>query len=273
MGHGQSLPQQAARRQVTAPALRYHFRRALDGVLRRRPELDVTEGDLVLIVDGVWFRFQRRPWVLYVLAAKPTTLAQARFLDPVLLPGKESAPGWQHAVLGLPAALRARVKALVSDGFRGAKGLARAHGWVHQRCHFHLLAQLYGRRGRHKQLSAQAWRQTALQSVREALRTPDPERLAQLQRTLRALAAQPRAPVRLRMTVRDFLRQLDSFRAYLRHPALRLPTTTNVIEAMANILRSRLRPLNTPATLHRWATGVLRSRPIMVCNGAVNQPD
>lgn len=211
--------------------------------------------------------------VLYVLAVKPTTLAQATFLDPVLIPGKESAPGWQHALRSLPPALRARVKALVSDGFRGAKALARSHGWVHQRCHFHLLAQLYGRRGRHKRLTARAWRETALQSIREVLGTRDQVRLVQLQQRLRALAAQPRAPVRLRMVVRHFLRELASFRAYLQYPELHLPTTTNVIEAMANILRSRLRSLNTPASLQRWATGVLRARPIMVCNGALSQPD
>lgn len=272
LGQGQSLQQQAARRHVTAPALRYHFRRALDGVLRHAPAPGVADGDLVLIVDGVWFRFHRRLWTLYLLAIKPTTRAQATFLDPALLPGKESSPGWQHAVLAVPPALRARVKALVSDGVRGASGLARAQGWVHQRCHFHLLAQLYGRRGRYKHLTARVWREAVFRGVREALRTRDPERLAQLQQTLRGLAAQPRAPFRVRMIVRDFLRELDSFRTYLRYPELRLPTTTNVIEAMANILRSRLRPLNTPASLRRWATGVLRTRPTMVCNGALPQP-
>ena len=75
------------------------------------------------------------------------------------------------------------------------------------------------------------------------------------------------------MAVRDFLRQHDAFRAYQRYPDRELPTTTNVVEAMARILRTRLPPLSTPEALQRWATALIRLRPTMVCNGHQNQPN
>lgn len=75
------------------------------------------------------------------------------------------------------------------------------------------------------------------------------------------------------MLTRDFLRALEAFRAYRRYPQWNLPITTNVIEAMANVLRQRVPTLNTPGSVQSWATALLRLRPRMVCNGPKNQPD
>jgi hypothetical protein len=271
--YGQSLRQLAQQRDQAAPTLRKRFRRELARYLANGPAVAIPAGPFALLMDGVWFRFGRQPWTLYVMALKPQGKSFAIFLDPVLLPGKESLQDWQRVVARLPPEIRAQVQAVISDGIRGAKTLARDHGWLHQRCHFHLIAQLQGRRGRRRTVTGRSEREAIYQAIREALETLDEVRLAVLTRQLRRLAGREAVPERLRMITRDFLRELGSFRTYRRHPNLSLPTTTNVIESMANLLRQRIRSVSTPAALQRWATALFRLRPTMTCNGKTNQPD
>lgn len=122
----------------------------LSGALRRllQRKRRLPRGPYALLGDGLYFKFKRMDWVMYVMALKPTRSHQAYFLDPVLLPGKESYERWQQAITTVPPELRKRVRAFVSDGFRGSKLIAREHGWIHQRCHFHLLMALIRRHGR-----------------------------------------------------------------------------------------------------------------------------
>lgn len=268
-----SLARQAAARRCPAATLRRRCRQALAWFLAHSAAAPVPPGAVILLGDALWLRFGRARWTLYLLAAKPRTTPTAIVLDPLLLPGREAQSGWLRAVAQLPAPLRQRVKAFVSDGFPGSNTLARGYGWVHQRCHFHLIAKLQARRGRRTRMRGWQGREAIYQAAREALRTRSPARLRQLRRELRALAHdQPYCPARLRMTVADLLAELPAFRAYQAHPALHLPTTTNALEAMAKILRARLRPLRTPEAVQRWATALIRLRPYVTCNGHDHQP-
>lgn len=268
----QPLVRQAQRRGVSLPALRQRFRRALRWFLDHSAPPPVPAGELVLIVDAMWFRFGTDRWTLYLLAVKPVAVAWATFLDPVLLPGRECFSAWQTVVQTIPPEVRNRIRAFVSDGFRGCKALARAAGWVHQRCHFHLIAQLHGRRGRYKQLRGREVREVIYRAIREALETASRDRLVQLHEELQQLARNSDCPKRFRMYTLDFLRELDAFRAYRSYTHWNLPTTTNVVESMSSILRDQLRPLKTPRSLHQWATAIIRLRPPMVCNGSIYQP-
>ncbi len=227
----------------------------------------------MLLLDAVWCTFAGLDWTLYLMAFKPLDQAAAYFVDPILLPGRESAATWGQLVNQLPPAVRRRVDAMISDGFRGSHTIARRHGWVHQRCHFHLIAQLQGRRGRYRHLVNAQVRETIYQTVRRALVTPSARELRRLCLTLAAAADQSDCPTRVRMICRDFLRHLDSFRAYLDYPDLHLPSTTNVLESMNRLLSDRVRGLRTPAALERWAIATIRLHPVLVCNGHGNQPD
>jgi hypothetical protein len=230
-------------------------------------------GPLVLLIDGVRCRFARQDWTLYLLAVKPLDEPRAYFLDPRLRPGSESGLAWQQIVHDLGPEILERVVALVSDGFRGSHTLARQHQWVHQRCLFHLFAQLHERRGRHLRLSTTGTAPTIEQAIREAVVTDSPQVLRRLQRQLRATVAQASCPRRVRLIVHGILRHLDAFRTYRRYPQLDLPTTTNVVESMARRLRDRIRPLRTPTALQRWAVAIIRLRPILKCNGQLYQPN
>lgn len=272
LGEKRPLVRQARPAGLAVAGLRQRFRRALAWWLERSASRPIPPGELALIVDGVWFRFGKRLWTLYLMAVKPLGAAWAMFLDPVLLPGRECAQDWHAAVGTIPLPVQSQICAFVSDGFRGSKALARAHGWIQQRCHFHLIAQLQARRGGYKHLPTQRIREAIYRAMREALVTREAVRLARLRTRLRNLARRLDCPTRFRMFVHDFLRELDAFRTYQRYPELNLPTTTNVVEAMARLLRDQLRPLSTPGSLLRWATALIRLRSCLVCNGHKDQP-
>lgn len=268
----QPLARQAVQRGVSLSTLRQRFRRALTWFLEHSSSPQAPAGELVLIVDAMWFSFGRERWTLYLLAVKPVTAAWVRFLDPVLLPGRECLSAWQEAVKAIHPEVRRRIRAFVSDGFRGCKTVARTGGWVHQRCHFHLIAQLHGRRGRFKGTHGREVREAIYQRIREALTTASSDRLVQLREELKQLASQANCPKRFQMFTHDFLRELNTFRTYQAYPQWHLPTTTNVVESMSSVLRSQTRHLSTPHSLFRWATAIIRLRPPMTCNGSKNQP-
>jgi hypothetical protein len=267
------LVQLAAELGLAVPTLAYQFRRALGAFLKASHAPAIPAGPLVLLLDAVWFQFQGQVWTLYLRAVKPVAEARAYFRDPVLLPGRETYEGWQAVVATLAPAERDAIRALVSDGFRGSKALAQQQAWIHQRCHFHLLALFQARRGRRKTLSAPTLREAIYRTVRDVLQVTDQRKLRRRCAQLRRWIARPDCPPRFRTFTRSLLRDLAAFRAYQLAPDLHLPTTTNVLEAMAKILRQRLRTVRTPLALQRWALAVIRLRPFMACNGKAFQPN
>ncbi|MBI2604175.1 MAG: hypothetical protein HYW56_01380 [Candidatus Harrisonbacteria bacterium] len=222
-------------------------------------------------MDGLWFTFHGMHWVLYLRALKPISQAQAFFLDPVLLPGRELPGRWTLAIEHIPPELKKRVKALVCDGFRSSHRLAAKHGWTLQRCHFHLLLQLQANRGgwKLKRRADRKLRESMYQDVRAALATPNPKKLRQIVRRLRHALGQPQCPRRYGAIVREFLRRLEDFRAYLRQPELNPPITTNTMESMNKLIRAKTHMLPTPAALRQWTLAMVRTIKKLKCNGHI----
>ena len=212
-----------------------------------------------------------------MMGVKPVRHDRAVFLDPVLLPGREEVQRWAQAFASIPEAIRARIRALVSDDLRGIIGLALERGWIPQLCHFHLISQLQGSRGRRKRrLSNRREREAIYRLTRRALDLPEGPELRKVLKRLAHLVRQPLAARRVRMAAREFLRRREHFRAYRRYPELDLPTTTGAVEAMGHIVRAlmhRLRNVRTPQALRLWATALIRLRPEVRCNGKSFQPN
>lgn len=262
----------ATRRGVALPTYRYRFRQALRRFVARPSPQALPRGPLVLLVDGLWFEFDGQPWVLYLTAVKACHDAQAVFLDPRLLPGKEGASRWRRAIAALPPAVQGRIRALVVDDLPGMRQIAEQRGWVLQLCHFHLLLKLRGprRRGLRHALRGGIVRQELHQLIRRALDLPPGPRLQRTLERLRRLAEAGCGTARIDRAVREFLLQLEGYRAYLRHPALSLPRTTNTVESMGRILREMFRSSragSNPASVLLWATALIRMRPNITCNG------
>jgi hypothetical protein len=256
---------------VTLPTYRYRFRQALRRFVARPSPQAVPPGPLVLLADGLWFEFDRRPWVLYLTALKPCRGNYAVFLDPLLLAGKEGASRWQQAIAAIPPDVASRIRALVVDNLPGMRPLAHRHGWVLQLCHFHLLLKLQALRRRVRYtLRGGALREEIHQLVRSALTLPDGASLrrvlARLGRLSRTDCGTPRTPT----MVREFLQGLHFYRAYRTHPELGLPHTTNTAESMGRLLRELFRSSragSTPDSVLLWATALIRLHPRLTCNG------
>lgn len=269
-----SLVQLAKQSGLTRQALSYRFLKALEShVARSRGRSVQSKGDLVLLIDGMWFKFKRRPWVLYLLAFKEPRIDRASFIDPVLQAGSESRTNWIRAIETIPARDRARIRALVCDNFAGSTTIAKNNGWILQLCHFHLLASLRKRLGRRHPANVPSLgpRQRGYELVRQALATEDARTLGTVVGRLRELADDPATPWRYGNILREFAKRMPAYHAYRRHPEMTLPRTTGSVESMGRIIRDLLRQtrsLSTPKALKLWVTSYLRMRPEIVCNAA-----
>jgi hypothetical protein len=233
-------------------------------------------GPLIVLIDGLYFRFKGRPWVLYLMALKPCHQNRAVFLDPLLFPGREQIGCWTQTIGTIPVGAQKRIRALVSDQIRGITSLTSRKGWVLQLCHFHLISQLQGNRGtRNRKIVGRTMREACYQLTRQALELPDGPKLERILGRLKQLVRQPSGARRTRMVVREFLRRTHQFRAYRKYPHLELPTTTGTVEAMGRIVRDlmrRTRSIRSPEALQLWATAMIRMHPEIMCNGKHFQP-
>jgi hypothetical protein len=234
----------------------------------------LPDGQLVLIADALRMTSRSREWTLYNMAVKPVDRDTAFVLDPVLLPGRESASGWRHAIGRIAPSVGQRIAALVSDGLPGSDATCREQGWIHQRCHWHLLAVFIGswnRRHRRRTLLGKI-RDVAYLAVRLAMNTTDQERLRVALGVLEALIPMvPKRAWKLPGVIRQFLADVGSFRAYLNHPELALPVTTAVIESLHSRFRAITSRNHSPDAVLRRAACFVRMRPTIRCSARKRQ--
>jgi len=256
----------AEARHLAVSTVSERLNRALARLLKQKKRL--PRGPYALLGDGLYFKFKRMDWVLYIMAVKPVRSHQAFFLDPVLLEGKESYERWRMAIATILTETKKRILAFVSDGFRGSKLIAKEHGWIHQRCHFHLLMALIRRHGRRSyRVRGAGIRERLLGVVRILLTTIDA--VMERKQTLKAqrLLSHPLCPPWIRKQTIEFLRTVDDFRAYLNHPSFNLPATTNSIESTGKLVRKATSTARTPESVLLRATAFLRLRKSITCNG------
>jgi hypothetical protein len=130
------------------------------------------------------------------------------------------------------------------------------------------IADCRGRRNRN--LAGRALREKLYQLTRQALEIREGPRLNTVLKDLRRLVGRAKGMRVLRMIVREFLRRVDHFRAYQKNPELNLPATTGSLEAMNRRVRDLMRQtrsISSPQALQLWATALIRTRPIVMCNG------
>ena len=254
---------------------RHRFRQALNRFLARPSSREISPGPLTLLADGLWFHFQNKPWVLYLTALKACSDKTAIFLDPLLFPGKEGSYRWREVFSAIPPELRTRIRALVVDNLQGMKRISKHEGWVLQLCHFHLLIKLQIQRG-HKRITLKGGRvrEDIYQMIHQALHTSEESTLETLLAQLTHLTETSCGTQRIRAVVQEFIQSVKYYRAYLTHPELNLPATTNTVESMCSIIRDlfrRNRSASSPQSLLRWATALIRLRQKLVCNGKNHQ--
>jgi hypothetical protein len=271
-----SLTDLAQHARLSRQAISARFRKVLARHAAAATNQRAHTGEAILLVDGLWFRFKRRPWVLYLTALRPVQEDRATFLDPVLLEGVESKEAWIKVIGMIPKDRRESIRAIVGDKFSGCRDIARINGWILQLCHFHLLAQFKGRITLRSTTKARVLRQEVYKLVSKALLTIDSAKLGSIRFCLKALLAEANTPKRYKSVVRGFLRTIDDYHAYLIHPELRLPRTNGTSEAMARRVRDLLygtRSISSPTALTNWATSLVRLKPTIMCRPGPQQPN
>lgn len=267
----QTLVHQKRHGNISQSGWSRRFTKALLAAVHTTRVRRMPVGPYALISDGLYFKFKRMDWVMYVTAVKPVRSHLAYFLDPVLLQGKESYERWRMAMATIPKETKKSIQAFVSDGFRGSKLIAREHNWIHQRCHFHLLMALIRRRDRRSyRIKSAGIRERLLVVVRVLLTTTNVvTKRKHILRTQRLLS-HPLCPPWIRKQTIEFLHTLDDFRAYLIYPELNLPATTNTIESSGKIIRKATSTARTPPSVLLRATTFLRLRKSITCNGKLS---
>ena len=213
------------RSSLALPAFRYRFRQTLRQWIARPYPHAIPSGPLILLADALWFRFNGRLWILYLMALKPRASSTALFLDPVLLPDKEGAFKWQSVFNQLPP--QANIQAMVVDNLNGMTKIAAQRHWILQLCHFHLLMKFEGRYQR--RLIGGYVRHELFRLVRQALELPESFQFQQCLTRLTVLTKHPDLSPRIQAMIRELLLTLPYHRAYRCHPLLRLPTTNNAV--------------------------------------------
>lgn len=268
---GHTLSQEARHFDIKTVSIAARFKVALRAFVSS-PSPTPPRGPYVLVVDGVYFKFGGKEWVLYLMAVKPIRSRRMYFLDPVLKQGREKIEVWDQAIDTIPEHVRQQIRGLVSDGLRGFQSLAARHGWVHQRCHFHLLACLVrGKNKRRYRTQGSAVRDHVLEAVRILLADePEPER-DRARDMLREHVTDPACPAYVRRHISEFLQREQDFRAYINHPRLDLPTTTGAMESTGRLVRKATRTARTPESLKLRAVAFLRLKRSITCNGRYTQ--
>lgn len=245
--------------------------KALHTVVQATQSRRLPSGPYALLGDGLYFKFKRMDWVMYVMAVKPVRSHRAFFLDPVLLPGKESYERWRVAVATIPSETKKRILAFVSDGFRGSQLISEQNHWLHQRCHFHLLAALVRGKGKRRyRIRSSALRDKILEATRILLCSRNAHALAQARKAIRTRIIRPNCPVYVRKQALEFLERENDFRTYLLHQRLTLPTTTNSIESTGRMIRKATSTARTSKSVLLRATAFLNLKKSIACNGKLS---
>lgn len=245
----------------------YFIRTTSFPALPIRPPLLVLADAMIECIAGSWH-------TTYFIAVKHPRWRIAVLAPPVMVLGKETEAGWHHAFVSLPQNVHASIQAIICDGHRGILRYARHVGWRIQRCHIHLLRRLNGRRSRSPWSRHHAEGQRLYALVSEAITTNNDTRLYSLINDIEELGWDTTSP-QLKLYISGFLNQIDSYRTYLKYPALRLPTTTNALECFIGIihmLKQRARGFRTISALNAWIEAVVKHRRIITCNGNI-QPN
>jgi hypothetical protein len=263
------------RRGVSLSNLRHRFRQTLRRFVAKPSPQQFPSGPLILLADGLWFHFHHKPWILYLAALKSCHGKTAVFLDPILLPDKEGAFKWDQVFAAIPPEPRARIRAMVVDNLNGMTTIAQQEGWILQLCHFHLTLKLQIQRGRKRYaLKGGNVREKIYRLILRALETKDETCLKSILKHLTYLATTFCGTQRIQASVREFIQTVHYYRAYLAHPDLNMPSTTNTVESMCCIIRDlvrRNRCSSSPSSLLAWTTALIRLRKELTCNGKHHQ--
>jgi hypothetical protein len=231
-------------------------------------------GKLILVADAIWYRVKGKKYTIYVLLLRPRNGDTAVIWPPYLTPGHEDIKGWRLAAATIPAALYARIGAIVCDGGAAVVSLAYRNEWLLQRCHFHLLLALqnYLTTGPRSQQRTFALRvmhlaQTVINDSDDGIVESSLHALDAIRLTTRSRG--------LRRTLNGLMLHWEEYRTYRTHSDWHLPATSNAAESCINGIRDlmrRCRGFRSEEQLTKWLAAFAIHKKTICCREK-NQPN
>lgn len=238
------------------------------------PWPSVPDGNLVAVADGLIQYFGKEKYTIYFILVRSTSGSKAFILPPYLRKEGEISPGWREAFAQIPSEVFVRIKALACDGHTGLINLAKANGWVLQRCHYHLLARVAhcsstGFLGQNSPLGRR------VRNLMEVVLYNEDHAAVFL-----AIGALERVKLEIssntfRGVVSGFIKNHEDYRSYLNFPQYRLPATSNTAESLNSLIRElqyRARGFKTPHSFFAWIVGFCKHRKFINCHPRI-QPN
>lgn len=231
-------------------------------------------GNLIVIADAL-VKFVEKKWhTWYFTLVRPIDSTWAVVLPPYHRPGTETVMGWRKAFDAVKPGVLSRIEAIVCDGHRGLVGESIWRKWKLQRCHFHLIARVQGRRSKWKSSRhyEEGWRVYNL--IKQILEEPDEEKLSPFINELEEIGWTSDSP-EIRRTLSGFTNHFQEYRTYLKYPELKLPATSNAAESFIGLVEEvcrRARGFKNLQVLNEWIICVSKTRATIKCNGK-NQPN
>lgn len=227
------------------------------------------EKDLIVIADAMVVYLEKKWHTWHFLLVRPTDGNEAIILPPYHQPGTETGKSWREAFASAPKDILSRVRAIICDGHRGLVSEAKWKGWILQRCHFHLIARVQGRRSKWK--SGRRYQEGKLiyGLVKTALTTANQKVLGKTISTLEEMGWRESSP-ELKKVLLGFVNNHKDFRAYLLYPELKLPTTSNTAESLIGCVQAlmhRARGFRTIVSAEKWISAVIKNKQKIKCNG------
>ena len=222
---------------------------------------------LIAVADALVKQVERQWYTWYFVLVRGLSDTKAVILPPYYERGTETVQGWDHAFSAVPQDIQSRIRALVADGHRGLVFRAKRQNWHLQRCHFHLIARLQGRRSRWRTGRHTAEGKRIFYLVHQLLTVPNEALLLPLMNELEEIGWTSGSP-EIRRVLIGFINHLHDYRTYLRYPELLLPVTNNTAETLIGLVERvsrHARGFRTVSVLHEWITVVIKTRRTIRC--------
>lgn len=265
-----SIYARARKYEVHSDKMRNQLIRSRDVLLKNTSWPRIPKNiPLIAVADAMVQFFERQKFTFFFMLLRPLNTNYAFAVPPLIVRGHEDMKNWELAFSQLPSEVSANIKALVCDGHQGLIMQARNRGWLIQRCHFHLLANIQSfcsirALGRHRALGIHI--NELVRAVLVGTRKKEIDAsLAQL-----AVIARKSFSRTLKTTLSGFIKNHRDYRTYRRHRKLNLPHTTNSLESLISGVRSlcfRARGFRTCTAMTKWVHAHLKSKQRFTCNG------
>lgn len=262
----------SAKRHVAQSTIQERVHTMLIQFLRHTPwPVLPLQSPLILIADARVKYIAGHGWLTtHFLFLRPVEHVEAVILPPFWRRGTEVVAGWREAMDTLSPEITQRIVALVCDGHNGLVSEARWRGWILQRCHFHLLKRIQSRRSRFRIARHKEEATTIFSYVHRVLESPLGTDLMPSLNILEEIGWTSSSP-EIRNVLSGFVTNFEDYRAYLKYPHLRLPTTSNTAESFNQCVHElvyRARGFRSIASLKHWIEALIKHKKKIKCNGA-----